>query len=145
MKKESNIMIFKGVCGFVADHGRSTADCRQGGVRENLGGGALQRRLGPHGPAHVLGHAHAGRLLPHHPRFRGAAREGVAELRSPLPAGKQTFMYLVGNHQRYLSSCTTDSLYSSVLSLSASVMGIRTTQTQTAHLFSFSSSTVCGS
>lgn len=27
---------------FVADPGRSAADCRQGGVWENLGGGALQ-------------------------------------------------------------------------------------------------------
>lgn len=74
---------------FEADPGWSAADRRQVGVWENFSGGALQRRLGPDGPAHLLGYADAGRLLPHHPRLRGAAREGVAELRSPFPAGKR--------------------------------------------------------
>lgn len=77
----------------VADPGRSAADRRQGGVGENLSGGALQRRLGPHRPAHLLGHAHAGWLLPHHPRLRGAAGERVAELWSPLSAGKHGFTH----------------------------------------------------
>lgn len=51
---------------FVADFCRSAADRRQSGVWKDLGGGALQRWLGPDEPAHLLGHAHAGRLLPHH-------------------------------------------------------------------------------
>lgn len=51
---------------FVADPRRSAAYRRQGGVWEDLGGGALQRWLGPDKPAHLPGHDHAGRLLPHH-------------------------------------------------------------------------------
>lgn len=73
---------------FVADPGRSAADCRQGRVGENISGGALQWRLGPHGAAHLLGHAHAWQLLPHHSRLRSVARERVAKLWSPLSAGK---------------------------------------------------------
>lgn len=78
---------------FLVDPSRSPAYCRQGGVWENFSGGALQRRLGSHGPAHLPGHAHAGRSLPHHPRLRGVAGERVAELRSPLPAGKHIFSH----------------------------------------------------
>lgn len=44
--------------------------------------------MGPYGPAHLPGHADAGRTLPHHPWLPGAAGERVAELRPPLPAGK---------------------------------------------------------
>lgn len=58
---------------YIADPRRSSADRRQGGVWEDLGGGALQRRLGPDVSTHIFGHAHAGRLLPHHSWIWGAA------------------------------------------------------------------------
>lgn len=75
---------------YIADPRRSSADRRQGGVWEDLGGGALQRWLGPDVSTHIFGHAHAGRLLPHHSWIWGAAGERMAELWSPLPAGRQS-------------------------------------------------------
>lgn len=94
---------------FVADPGWSAEDRRQSGVRENVGCGALQRRLGPHGSAHLLVYAHVGWLLPHHSRLWSAAWERVAELWSSLPTGKQIIFPL---RSSWKSSFITDSLCS---------------------------------
>ena len=62
----------------VAVVGRSGKDSRQAGVREDVGGGALQRRLGPNGSAHLSGHADAGQPLPHAQRLPGhTLRRGI--------------------------------------------------------------------
>ena len=98
-------------CVLVADPGRCTADRRQGGIWENVCGGALQRRLGPYMPAHLLGHAHAGRLLPHHSWLRGAAREGVAELRSPLSVGIATLLDALWNSDGLSSSIANGAVF----------------------------------
>lgn len=90
-----------GLVPFEADPGWSAADCRQVGVWEDFCGGALQRWLGPDGPAHLLGYADAGRLLPHHSWFWGAPREGMAELRPPFPAGKTGAALFSETHHLY--------------------------------------------
>ena len=58
--------------------GRGGAHRRQVGVGEDVSGGPLQRRLGPHSPAHLAGHADAGQPLPHAPGLPGPRRERVA-------------------------------------------------------------------
>lgn len=129
---------------FVADPRRSAADRRQGGVWEDLGGGALQRWLGPDEPAHLPGHANAGRLLPHHSWVWGAAGERMAELWSPLPAGRQNINFQHFQwHVKHLALQLI--VLISEISPSVSDMVIRTTQMLTAHLFLSSLSTAFGS
>lgn len=129
---------------YVADPGWSSADRRQVGVWEDFCGGALQWWLGPDRPAHLLGYADAGRLLSHHSRLRGAAREGMAELRSPFPAGK-TAAALFSEMHCLFSLMAYSLLLFCVFSPSALVMVIKTTLTPTAHLCSSSLLIVCGS
>lgn len=134
---------------FVADSGRSAADCGQGGVWKDLSGSALQWRLGPHKSAHLLGHAHAGRLLPNYSWFWGASWERVAEFWSPLPAGKQSFHHTPSSFHmtKNVGACLVSSLIvlKRIIFLSVLDTAIRTTRTPTAPLFLFSSLTVSGS
>lgn len=132
-----------GLVSFEAHFGRSAADRRQVGVWQDFGCGALQRWLGPNRPAHLLGYADAGRLLPHHSRLRGAAREGMAELWSPFPAGKTTSATAaILRKTRFLFSLIAHVLF---FSQSASATVTRTTLMPTAHPCLSSLLIACGS
>lgn len=65
IRAELSCVLF-GVCLWPAGADRSHPGGRQGVLGPELGAGSLQRRLGPHGSAHLPGHAHAGQLLQDH-------------------------------------------------------------------------------